>query len=170
MPDPITHFSISYIVARHFFKDHKRLFIGSALIPDIDGLVGIGYIMLTKSRDLTRAQFAEIFSAFHPSVPASLFFLPFFTLLVLLGFRAFRRSWVPPDFRSAYLLVISAILVHLGLDMLMTGNKPFWPLQIEAGLGVIPYTTTAAITTVCIAVTLLGLDLFWFRKKTDPER
>jgi membrane-bound metal-dependent hydrolase YbcI (DUF457 family) len=166
MPDPLTHASISYIAARHLFPRHKKLFVCSALMPDIDGLVGIIYIISTKSDDLSKGEITEIFSAFHPSIPASLLFLPFLTLAVVLLFRLARPSWVPTGLKSAYLLVLSAISVHLGLDMLMTGNKPFWPLPFEAGLGVIPYTAAGGIITVCIALGLLVLDLVWFRKKS----
>lgn len=165
MPDPLTHASIGFIVSRHFFPRHKRMYVCSALIPDIDGLVGIIYIISTKSGNLSRNEFAEIFSAFHPSIPASLFFLPIFALAVVLLFRMVRRKWVPREFNRAYLLAISAISVHLSLDMLMTGNKPFWPLKIEAGLGVIPYTSTGATITVCIALGLLVLELSIFQRK-----
>ncbi len=166
MPDLITHASIGFIVARHFFKGHKPLFILSSMAPDIDILVGITYLTTTQPFDIKHEEAEAILTAFHPSFSASFFFLPLFVLLLILTFRLIKKNMVPSKFKQSYILVTAAILVHLGLDLLMTGNRPFWPLSFEAGLGVIPYTSFGATVTVIVALLLLFLDLLFYRQQT----
>lgn len=170
MPDPVTHLSVGYVVARHLFRKHKPLFLFSTMAPDIDGFVGLVYIMIVYPMDTPRAELKAVFEIFHPSLPASLFFLPLFGLIILAIALRIRPTSVPVQRSNAFLLVVTAILVHLGLDMLMTGNRPFWPLKIEAGLPVIPYTSLGSLLTVSIALLILFLDLVIFRKRDRNQR
>ncbi|MBU2509846.1 metal-dependent hydrolase [bacterium] len=163
MPDPITHLSIGYIVARHCYKDNKTLFLCSTIIPDIDGLTGLVYIFLVLPSGSSPDEMARVFQLFHPSLTASLFFLPVFAYIILLAFRLVNRKLVPQATAKAYRLILVAILIHLGLDMLMTGNRPFWPLAFEAGLPVIPYSIWGTIVPMIVALTLLAGDLLFLR-------
>jgi membrane-bound metal-dependent hydrolase YbcI (DUF457 family) len=164
MPEPVTHLTVTAVIGRHSVREYLPLFLLSTLTPDIDGLLAFIYIFMTNPWNTTWAEGARIYTLFHPSFSASLFFVPFFALVVLGGFRLYKPDWTPTSFRKGYLIVLSAILIHLGLDMLMTGNRPFWPLPLEAGLGIIPYTRLGAILPPVIGLTLLTLDLLIFRK------
>ena len=161
MPDPVTHLSLGYIVARHLFRKNKVFFLCATMIPDIDGL------LFTGSYETGKRLFKETFERFHPSLPASLFFLPFFALLVVYIFKLINRKLVPEPTSRAYILVLTAILLHLGLDMLMTGNRPFWPLFLEAGLGIIPYSIWGVVIPMLTGLILLGIDLLLFRVRPD---
>lgn len=166
MPDPITHLTIGFVAARHFFNDYKILFLCACMVPDIDGLFGLLYIFFFLPEGAPGERMAEVFEAFHPSLPASLFFLPFFAAIVVFLFRWVKPGWVPVSFKRAYLLVLTAILLHLGLDMLMTGNRPFWPLSFEAGLGIIPYSIWGVFVPMVVGVSLVILDWVFSRWQT----
>ncbi len=159
MPDPVTHLSFGFFVARRFFREYKILFLCSCMVPDIDGLVGLIYIFLFLPDDTPRDEIGRVFELFHPSLPASLFFLPVFVVLVIWAFRLVNRNLVPVSFKKAYLLVFTAISFHLCLDMMMTGNRPFWPLSIEAGLGIIPYSRWGLFVPMGLGVLLVASDL-----------
>lgn len=172
MPEPVTHLSIAAVIGRHSVSRYMPLFLLSTLTPDIDGLLAFIYIFMTNPWGTTMAEGARIYTLFHPSFSSSLFFVPVFALVVLGGFRLYKPEWTPESFWKGYLIVLSAILVHLGLDMLMTGNRPFWPLPMEAGLGIIPYTRLGAILPPVTGLLILGLDLLIFRsagKRTKPD-
>ena len=161
MPDPITHLSLGFFVARRFFRDHKILFLCSCMVPDIDGLVGLLYIFFFLPDGTSREEMGRVFELFHPSLPASLFFLPVFVLFVIWAFRLINKKIVPVSFKKAYLLVLTAISLHLGLDLMMTGNRPFWPLSIEAGLGIIPYSIWGQLVPMGLGIVLVVTDLVW---------
>jgi membrane-bound metal-dependent hydrolase YbcI (DUF457 family) len=163
MPDPVTHLSLGFVIARHFFKDHKPLFLCSCMAPDIDGLIGLVYLFFVVPANTPTIEMKRIFETFHPSLPASLFFLPVFVWLLIIVFRTLNRKWVPAAFSRAYLLVLTAVSLHLGLDLLMTGNRPFWPLSIEAGLGVIPYSHWGVVVPMTIGLALVAIDWVFFK-------
>ena len=167
MPDPVTHLSAGFIFARHFFKEHKILFLCSCMIPDIDGLVGIIYIYFALPSGPPESEIKRVFELFHPSLPASFLFLPFLVILVIYTFKLINKKLVPSNFIEAYVLVLTAILLHLGLDLLMTGNRPFWPLPFEAGLGIIPYSTWGVLIPMLTGLSLVSIDLIFtkFRQK-----
>jgi len=162
MPGAITHCCISYIIARHFCRNNKALLVLSGLSPDIDILIGGIYIIITGPFPVSAAEFARRSLIFHPTLTASLFFVPLFSLLMLMFFIFIGRKIVPLDIKKGYGIVLAGVLIHVGLDMLQTGNKPFWPMEIEAGLNILPYSASGRGMTVLIAVGLLMLDVWLF--------
>ena len=162
MPGAITHCCISYVIARHFCRNHKTLLVLSGLSPDIDILAGSIYILTAGPLPGTAAEFARRSLIFHPTFTASLFFVPFFSLIMLMFFLFISRKMVPMDVKKGYGIVLAGVLLHVGLDMLQTGNRPFWPMKIEAGLKLIPYSVSGRILTTLIAVGLLALDVWLF--------
>lgn len=162
MPDPVTHLSVGFVVARHCCRDYKVLFLCSSILPDIDGLIGLIYIFLFLPSGMTSTEIVDVFEAFHPTFSASLLFLPFFVGLILVAFRRLTPGLVPVSGRLAYALILLAILLHLGLDMLMTGNRPFWPFPMEAGLSVIPYSIWGQVIPAVAGITLVVCDLLLF--------
>jgi hypothetical protein len=162
MPGVVTHCCISYIVARHFCRNNKLLLVLSGLSPDIDIIVGGIYILITGPFPSSAVEFARGSLIFHPTVTASLFFVPLFSLFMLMFFLFINRKMVPMEIKKGYGIVLAGILIHLGLDMLQTGNKPFWPMKIEAGLNLIPYSVSGGVVTTLIAVGLLVLDIRLF--------
>lgn len=133
------------------------------MAPDIDGLVALIYMFFALPADTPAAELKRIFELFHPSLPGSVFFLPIFVLLLLGFFRVINRKWVPAHFGKAYGLVLTGILLHLGLDLLMTGNRPFWPLSFEAGLGIIPYSHWGVLVPMALGLALVTIDLILFK-------
>lgn len=170
MPDPFTHLSIGYIVARHCYRENKTLFLVSSIVPDIDGLVGLIYIFLFLPSGIPSDEFIRVFEVFHPSLTASLFFLPFFVLIILAVSRLVDTKLAPQSTLKAYWMVFLAVTIHLGLDMMMTGNRPFWPLAFEAGFNVIPYTTIGKVVPMTLALVLLIGDLILFRSDKSEKR
>jgi len=162
MPGVTTHCCISYIIARHFCRNNKVLLVLSGLSPDIDILIGGIYIIITGPFPSSAVEFAQRSLIFHPTLTASLFFVPFFSLLMLIFFISISRKTVPLDIKKGYGIVLTGVLIHLGLDMLQTGNKPFWPIEFEAGLNIIPYSVSGRGVTTLIAVGLLILDVLLF--------
>jgi len=162
MPEPITHACISYVVARHCCRQHKPLFVWSGLSPDIDVAIGGLYILIRGPLPGSIFEFAERSLIFHPTLSSSLFFLPFFPLLMLLFFRFVKPAMVPSDLRKGYLIVLAGVLLHLGLDMLQTGNRPFWPLALDAGFDILPYSAKGRGITLAIALGLLLVDIGLF--------
>jgi membrane-bound metal-dependent hydrolase YbcI (DUF457 family) len=163
MPDPITHLTAGYLFSSAFFRSYIKLFLILSLFPDVDGIAALVYLMFIGSPDYTRADYIRIFEQFHPTFTHSLLFIPLLALLtalVLKRFKAFKKD----NFSKLSLIALLAFLVHFSVDMLQTGNKPFWPLETEMGLGLIPYGLTARIVTVSISLTLFAA-CFLFRKK-----
>jgi membrane-bound metal-dependent hydrolase YbcI (DUF457 family) len=163
MPDPVTHLCIAYMVARHFFKENKLLFLLATLSPDIDCLIGAVYILLTGPLPKTFTELVHRSLIFHPSLTGSFLFLPFFALAVLLFLSFIKRDIVPKSMKKGYVIVLAAILLHLGMDLLQTGNKPLWPLELEAGLDILPYSIEGRIITISCAVGLLFADRLLFK-------
>ncbi len=159
MPDPISHSCISYVVARHALPRHKLLFVLSGLSPDIDVPVGALYCLLTGPPPESLLDFARQSLIFHPSLTASLFFAPVLALLLVGFFRLVIKNHLPDSFQRTYGIILCGIGLHLALDLLQTGNLPFWPLKIEAGIGVIGYTARAQGAALMAAAGILLLDL-----------
>lgn len=159
MPDPITHSCISYVVARHAVSRHQLLFVLSGLSPDIDVAAGALYCLLIGPQPESILDLAEKSLIFHPSLTASLFFAPVLALLLVGFFRLVIKNHLPHSFQWTYGIVLCGICLHLALDLLQTGNLPFWPLKIEAGIGVIGYTSKAQGTAIMAAAGILVLDL-----------
>ena len=167
MPDPVTHLCIGYIVARHFFKDNKLLFLLSTLSPDADVLFGAAYTLLTCPFPTTLTEFINRSLVFHPSLTSSFLFLPFYALIVLLLLSFIKRDIAPDDVKKGYVIVFVAILLHLGLDLLQMGNMPLWPFGPEVGFGILPYSIEGRLITMGCAAGLLFADMLLFRKLTS---
>ncbi len=165
MPGPVTHLSIAAVVGRHAFRGYLPLVLFSTMAPDIDGLAAFVYILFTNPFHTTMEEGQRIFTAFHPSFSSSLLVLPFFAIVFYLLFRLIKPRWTPERFWHGYFIVLAAMLVHIGLDLLMTGNRPFWPFPLEAGLGVIPYTTAGSVVPPFVAALLLALDILVFKRQ-----
>ena len=170
MPGAITHCCISYVIARHCCRNNKTLLVLSGLSPDIDILIGGIYIAATSPLPGSAVEFARRSLIFHPTFSASLFFIPFFSLLMLMFFIFVGRKMVPLNIKKGYVVVFTGILIHVGLDMLQTGNKPFWPMEIEAGLNIIPYSVSGRGVTALIAMALLILDVRLFKSEKKLNR
>jgi len=158
MPDPITHTSISFIIARHWFRDQKGLFVLTALSPDLDVVIGGIFILLTGPFPASIADFTRASLIFHPGLTAAVWFTPFYSLLWSWGFRAINKRALEVDFSRIYTIAAAGVLLHLALDLLQTGNRPFWPLEIEAGLNLLPISPPGRILTITAALALLVLD------------
>ena len=159
MPDPITHLCLSYIIARHFFKNDKALFILSGISPDIDVAVGGFYILLTGPWPKSFYEFTQHSLVFHPTVTSSFIFIPFFALLLLCCFYIIRRSMVEVNVKKAYGIILGGICFHVFLDLLQTGNLPLWPFEFEAGFNILPYSAMGRGLTILGAIALVVFDL-----------
>lgn len=170
MPDPITHTCLSYVVARHCFREQKGLFVLAALSPDIDVAVGGLYVLLTRPLPASVADFARDSLIFHPSFTAAIWFIPFYGLLLSWVFRRFNQAARGVVFARIYTIVISGMLLHVGLDLLQTGNRLLWPLAWETGFDILPYTTAGLILPMVGAIVLLIVDVVVsYRLKTSRE-
>ena len=162
MPDPITHTSLSIIFARHWFRDQKGLFVLAALSPDLDVVIGGIFILLTGPFPSSIADFTRASLIFHPGLTAALWFVPLHSLLWSWGFRAINKKAHEANFSRIYFIVTAGIFLHLGLDLLQTGNRPFWPLEVQAGFNLLPVSPLGRILTIAVAIALLVLDAMVF--------
>ncbi len=169
MPDPVTHLSVGFVVARHCCRENKAFFLCCSIIPDIDGLIGLLYMFFFLPSGMPSSEIKAVFESFHPSFSASFLFLPFFAGLILVISRRTVPGWMPPSMKKSYALILLAILVHLTLDMLMTGNRPFWPLPLEAGLSVIPYSNWGIFVPMVTGISLVVADLILFPDKSGKS-
>jgi hypothetical protein len=160
MPDPITHASVSFIFARHCFKDQKFLFVLAALSPDIDVLIGGLFILLIGPWPASLTDFFDESLIFHPGLSAAIWFVPIYALILSWVFRKIGKRAVKENFGRIYSLVFVGMLLHLGLDMLQPGNQPLWPLEVTAGLNILPYSPAGRFWTMTAAIGLLILDSF----------
>jgi hypothetical protein len=155
MPDPITHASASYIFARHWFKKHKFLFVIAALSPDIDVVFGGAYILLTEPWPGSLGDFANKSMIFHPSLSAAIWFIPIYSVLLAWGFRRVSKKAATTSFSRIYVVVLAGAYLHIGLDLLQTGNRLLWPLEMTFGLDILPYSPAGRIWTMIIAIGIL---------------
>ena len=162
MPDPITHISVSFVFARHFFNDHKRMFVLAALSPDIDVAVGGAFILLFRPMPTSLAEFAEKSMIFHPSLTATLWFIPIFAGLLSWGFRKIDQKAAKISFSRIYIVALVGMLFHIGLDMMQPGNRPLWPLDVTAGFDLLPISPVGRIWTMLGAISFLILDWIAF--------
>ena len=160
MPDPITHASLSLIFARHCFRDHKSIFVLAALSPDIDVVVGGLFILLSGPWPASLPDFFEKSMIFHPGLSAAIWFIPIYGLFLSWIFRKMPRIAAGANFNQIYTLVLVGMVLHLGLDFLQTGNRPLWPLDVTAGLNLLPYTPAGRFWTMTAAIGLSSLDAF----------
>ena len=158
MPDPLTHASVSLVIARHGFKDHKLLFVLAGLSPDIDVFIGGVYILIWGPWPASVPDFFHQSLIFHPGLSAAIWFMPVYCLILSWVFRKLGRRAAEKPFSRIYTLVVTGMLVHLGLDFLMTGNRPFWPLDVTAGFDVLPYSPVGQLFTMTAAAGLLIVD------------
>ena len=158
MPDPLTHASVSLVIARHGFKNHKLLFVLAGLSPDIDVFIGGVYILLSGSWPASVPDFFHQSLIFHPGLSAAIWFAPIYCLILSWVFRKLGRRAADIPFSRLYALIGTGILVHLGLDFLMAGNRPFWPLDIAAGFDVLPYSPAGQLFPMTAAAGLLIID------------
>ena len=166
MPDPLTHASISLVIARHGFKDHKLLFVLAGLSPDIDVFIGGVYILLTGPWPASVLDFFNRSLVFHPGLSAAVWFAPVYCLFLSWVFRKLGRRAAETPYSRIYTLVGAGMLVHLGLDFLQTGNRPLWPLDVTAGFDILPYSPGGRLLTMMAAVALLILDILWAYQRT----
>jgi len=167
MPDPITHISISFIFARQWFREQKFLFVLAALSPDIDVAVGGVYVLLTGPWPTSLADFAQKSMIFHPSLTAAIWFIPVYSALLALVFRRVNKKAATAPFSRIYTIVLSGAFLHIGLDLLQSGNRPLWPLEVTLGLDVLPYSPVGRLWTIIVAIGLLivySLVVFGFRR------
>lgn len=158
MPDPFTHASISYVIARHGFKDHKLLFVLAGLSPDIDVFIGGVYILLSGPWPASPADFFNRSLIFHPGLSAAIWFVPVYCLILSWVFRKYDRRAAEKPYSRIFTLVGAGMLLHLGLDLLQTGNRPLWPLDVTAGFDILPYSPAGRFVTMTAAVGLLIID------------
>ena len=158
MPDPITHTCLSFVFARHCFREQKGVFVLAAMSPDLDVVFGGVYVLLTRPLPPSVSDFTQESLIFHPSLTAAIWFLPIYSLLLSWVFRRFNRRAQRLPFGKVYMTVIWAMLFHIGLDLMQTGNRPFWPMAWEAGLGILPYTTAGFIWPLVGSITLVIVD------------
>lgn len=164
MPDPITHASVSFVIARHWFRDQKCLFVLAALSPDLDVVIGGIFILLTGPFPRSIADFAQASMIFHPGLPAAIWFTPLYSLLLSWGFRAINKKAIEVNFSRIYTIVMAGVLLHIGLDLMQTGNRPLWPLEVQAGLDLLPVSLLGRIWTMTGAIGLLILDCAVFSR------
>ena len=162
MPDPITHTSISFIIARHWFRDQKGFFVLTALSPDLDVVIGGIFILLTAPFPTSIVDFTQASLIFHPGLTAALWFVPFYSLLWSWGLRAINKTALAVNFSRIYTIATAGVLLHLALDLLQTGNRPFWPLELQAGLDLLPVSPLGRLLTIAGALALLILDAVLF--------
>lgn len=158
MPDPITHASASYIFARHWFKKHKLLFVIAALSPDIDVVFGSAYILFTGPLPSSIGDFVNKSMIFHPSLSAAIWFIPFYSAFLAWGFRRISKKAATDRFSRIYIVVLTGALLHIGFDLLQTGNRPLWPFDTTFGLDFLPYSPAGRFWTMIIAIGILILD------------
>ena len=158
MPDPITHVSVSFIFARHLFRDHRLLFVLAALSPDIDVAVGGIFILLTGPLPTSLGDFAAKSMIFHPSLSAAIWFIPIYSVLLAWGFRRIDQKAATAKFSRIYGVVLAGTFLHIGLDLLQTGNRPLWPLEMTFGLDVLPYSPAGRAWTMIVAIGMLIVD------------
>jgi len=170
MPDPITHASLSFIFARHCFRDQKSLFVLAALSPDIDVVFGGPFILLSGPRPASLADFFDRSLIFHPGLSAAIWFIPIYSLFLSWVFRKIGKRAAEANFSRIYTLVLMGMLLHLGLDFLQTGNRPLWPLNVTVGLNILPYTPTGRFWTMIAAIGLLILDSFMIYRRQQPRQ
>jgi len=171
MPDPITHASLALIFARRCFKDHKFLFVLAGLSPDIDVFIGGLFILLFGPWPVSLIDFLDKSLIFHPGLSAAIWFIPVYSLTLSWVFRRIGKRAVEANFSRIYALVLVGMLLHLGLDFLQTGNRPLWPLEVTAGLNILPYTPAGRFWTMMAAIGLLTLDsLIIYRRRSSRER
>jgi len=127
--------------------------------PDIDVAVGAAYVLIKGPIPSTLREFASQSLICHATAPASLLFLPFFSIAMYMCFRLAKRDMVPPQLKQGYLIVLLGILLHLMLDMMQTGNRPFWPLEVTAGFNILPYSANGRYLTMLGAMGILFIDL-----------
>lgn len=159
MPDPVTHTCLSLVLARHLFREHKGLFVLAGMSPDLDVAIGGVYLLLTRPLPSSIYDFTQESLIFHPSLTAAIWFLPIYAILLSWVFRRFNQRAQTAAFRQIYTIVLCGMLFHIGLDLLQTGNRPFWPLAWEAGLGILPYTTAGFLWPLAGSIALLIADL-----------
>ena len=167
MPDPVTHISASFIFARHWFKKQKLLFVIAALSPDIDVVVGGAFILLAGPFPTSLGDFAQKSMIFHPSLSAAIWFLPIYSVILAWGFRRIDKKAATAKFSRIYAVVLAGALLHIGLDLLQTGNRPLWPLEMMFGLDVLPYSPAGRFWTMIVAISMLIVDsviVFRFRR------
>ena len=170
MPDPITHASLSFIFARHCFKDQKSLFVMAALSPDIDVFIGGLFILLTGSWPVSLTDFFDKSMIFHPGLSAAIWFIPIYGLFLSWMFRKVGKRAAEANFKRIYTVVLVGMLLHLGLDFLQTGNRPLWPLDLTVGLNILPYTPGGRLGTMMAAIALLIFDTFRiYRRQQSPQ-
>jgi len=158
MPDPITHATLSYLVARHRFKNQKLLFVLAGLSPDIDVFIGGIFILLAGPWPASLADFLNESMIFHPGLSAAIWFVPIYGLMLAWVFRKIGKNAAETNFSRIYALVLAGMLLHLGLDLLQTGNRPLWPLDVTAGLDILPYSPAGRFWTMIVAIGLLIFD------------
>jgi hypothetical protein len=158
MPDPITHAALSYVVARRSFTDQKLLFVLAGLSPDIDVFIGGIFILLAGPWPASLADFLNASMIFHPGLSTAIWFVPIYGLILSWVFRKIGKKAAETNFSRIYPLVLVGMLLHLGLDFLQTGNRPLWPLDVTAGLNILPYSPAGRFWTMLAAVGLLIFD------------
>jgi len=158
MPDPITHTCLSFVFARHCFREQKGVFVLAAMSPDLDVALGGFYVLLTRPLPPSVSDFTQESLIFHPSLTAAIWFLPIYSLLLAWVFRRFNQRARTVAFRRIYTTVICGMLFHIGLDLMQTGNRLFWPMSWEVGFDILPYTTAGLVWPLVGSITLLIAD------------
>ena len=106
---------------------------------------------------------------FHPSLSAAIWFIPIYSALLAWGFRRIDKKAATAKFSRIYGVVLAGAL-HIGLDLLQTGNRPLWPLEITFGLDVLPYSAAGRGWTMIVAIGMLIVDSvfgFVFRRSRN---
>lgn len=134
------------------------MFVLAALSPDIDVFIGGVYILLAGPWPVSLADFFNRSLIFHPGLSAAIWFMPISCLILSWVFRKPGRRAAEKPFSRIYTLVGAGMLLHLCLDLLQTGNRPLWPLNVTAGFDVLPYSAAGRLLTMAAAVGLLILD------------
>ena len=158
MPDPITHAALAYVFARHCFKNQKLRFVVAGLAPDIDVFIGGIFILLAGPWPASWTDFLDASMIFHPGLSAAIWFVPVYSLMLAWVFRQIGKKAAETNFSRIYTLVLVGMLLHLGLDFLQTGNRPLWPLDVTAGLHILPYSPAGRFWTMMAAIGLLIFD------------
>ena len=95
MPDPITHASVSFVIARHWFADRKGLFVLAALSPDLDVAIGGIFILLAGPFPTSVVDFTRASLLFHPSLSAAIWL------------------WIIGSFATAFIFSLLAIALPM---------------------------------------------------------
>ena len=172
MPDPITHTCLSFVFARHCFRAHKGLFVLAAMSPDLDVAIGGLYVLLTRPLPASISDFTQQSLTFHPGLTAAIWFLPIYSLVLSWVFRRFNQRAGRAAFKRIYAVVISGMLFHIGLDLMQTGNRLFWPLAWEFGFDILPYTSAGVVWPLVFSITLLIADsggYFLLQRRRRPS-